>query len=85
MRIRADGFSASTTRAWNRPCSPKPRMATCDHPSGAKARMHTPLAAAVRAAVISAASMIASGNPVSGSFRSSRPEMYGSPRVGLSG
>jgi hypothetical protein len=37
--------------------------------------MHTPLAAAVRAAVISAASMIATGRPVAASFTTIRPEM----------
>jgi hypothetical protein len=35
-------------------------------PFGASARMQTPLAAAVRAVVISPASMIARGSPVSG-------------------
>jgi hypothetical protein len=43
--------------------------------------MQTPLAAAVRAVVISPASMIARGSPVSGSLTTIRPEMYGSPRV----
>jgi hypothetical protein len=47
--------------------------------------MQTPLAAAVRAAVISAASMIASGTPVPASLTTIRPEMYGSPRAGFSG
>ncbi len=54
-------------------------------PSGAKRRMQTPLAAAVRAAVISAPSMIAAGSPVSGSFRTIRPLMYGRPRSLLAG
>jgi hypothetical protein len=54
-------------------------------PSGAQLRMQTPLAAAVRAAVISAASITAIGNPVSGSFTIIRPEMYGRPRCGFAG
>jgi hypothetical protein len=47
--------------------------------------MQTPLAAAVRAAVISAASRIATGSPVSASLTTITPEMNGSPRAGLSG
>jgi hypothetical protein len=42
--------------------------------------MQTPLAAAVRAAVISAPSMIATGTPVSASLSTMRPVMYGRPR-----
>ena len=45
----------------------------------AQARMQTPLAAAVRAAVISAASRIATGSP-SASLTTITPEMNGSPR-----
>ncbi len=47
--------------------------------------MQTPLAAAVRAAVISAASMIATGTPVSASLSTITPEMKGSPRSGFAG
>ena len=54
-------------------------MAARRQPSGAQRRMQTPLAAAVRAAVISPASMIPIGNPVAASLTTITPEMYGSP------
>jgi hypothetical protein len=75
----ADGLSAWSSARCARPCSPKPRMAARDQPSGAKCRTQTPLAAAVRTAVISPASMIARAIPVAASFTIIRPVMYGSP------
>ena len=53
-------------------------------PAGAHCRMQAPLAAAVRAAVISAASMIAIGMPVAASLTIIRPLMYGRPSALLS-
>src|SRR5215218_4080058 len=53
-------------------------MAASLQPAGASARTQTPLAAAVRAAVISPASMIARGSPVSASLTTIRPGMHAS-------
>ena len=44
-----------------------------------------PALAPVRMAVIQAQSITASGTPVSGSLRTSRPVMYGSPFAGFGG
>ena len=74
-RMATSEFSSLSTWAWNRPCSPAPSTAARLQSSGANLRMQTPLAAAVRAAVISAPSMIAAGTPVSGSFRTMSPVM----------
>ena len=60
-------------------------MAARVQPAGAQWRMHAPLAAAVRAAVISAASMIAVGMPVAASLTIIRPLMYGRPSAWLLG
>ena len=76
-RIRTPGFVSRRRRAWKRPCSPQPRIVAVAHPARAKRRTHAPLAAAVRAAVISAPSMIATTSPVSASFTTIRPERYG--------
>ena len=72
-RISTSGFSACSRPAWNLPCSPQPRIAARRQPSGAKRRTQTPLAAAVRAAVISAPSITAKGQARLGVVQDDEP------------
>jgi hypothetical protein len=68
-----------------RPCTPQATIPTLRLSDLASRLAATAVAAPVRIAVIQLASITDIGIPLSGSFRISRPEMYGSPLVGLSG
>jgi hypothetical protein len=69
----APSFRSLSTSAWRWPWTPQPRIAAVRQPSGAQRLMQTPLATAVRVAVISAASITALGIPVSGSLSTMSP------------
>src|SRR3972149_6811386 len=68
---------------WLRPRAPQPMTARTPASALAKYLAATALAAPVRLAVIQVQSMTATGKPVSGSLRMSRPLMVGRPRAGF--
>ena len=98
---RAESMSVSRTWApsstcpmigmWLRAWAPAPRTATRAGrppgpvPPGSKWRIAVPLIAAVRWAVIVAASITASGSPVRGSLSSTRAWYVGIPAAGFAG
>ena len=68
-----------------RACTPQPTMAATALSGRARYLAEMPALAPVRMAVIQAQSMTAIGTPVSGSFSTSRPVMYGRPLAVLGG
>ena len=76
---------ASSTRRWERACTPAPVIATCPAAGSDSARTQAPLIAAVRAAVSCPAGMTHRGRPVWPSLTTMRPLAVGSFREGLSG
>ena len=84
-RISTSPSTARIASAWERACTPAPRIATVRAPGRASARVATAETAAVRISVIGEAFRIACNSPVSPSWRRTAPWCASSPRAELPG